>query len=266
MFLNWLFTVFPQEMRQGWAYLRPDLVLWLGLSALFAVAMMALPPPGAEQQAAPVFPFLIAAASALVNMMLPAILFTAQIESRQLTWGPVLSLMARKAAPLIVYSLVAFTLAYGANWVMVVGMSFALGNSSILIPLTSVAGLVILMSIIVRYSYLPFLVVLTEREQVPAALWKWQRLPALAAAFWPLTASARMTEGSRWSLVFFTMLAPAVRSAALLLPAALVLPASMIGLMVATIVQGVFFHHYRRRCAETGVPAPALPFEAPLAA
>jgi hypothetical protein len=261
VFLNWLFTVFPQEIRQGWAYLRPDLVLWLGLAALFAVAMMALPAPGAEST--PALPYAIAAASALVNMMLPAILFTAQIESRQLTWGPVLSLMVRKAPPLIAYSLVAFLLAFGAHSAMVIGMSFALGNTSILIPITTIAGLVILLSIIVRYSFLPFLVVLVERDEIPPALWQWQRFPQLAPAFWPLTASARMTEGRRWSLVFFTMLAPSVRAAALLMPAPLVLPASMAALLLATAVQGVFFHHYRSRCEETGVPRPQLPFEAP---
>jgi hypothetical protein len=260
VFLRWLFTVFPHELREGWAYLRPDLVLWLGLSALFAVAMMALPPPG-EEEGRPVLPFLIAAVSALVNMMLPAILFTAQIESRQLTWGPVVALMARKAAPLIVYSLMAFMLAVGAHQALVVGMSLALGDSPLLIPLSTVLGLVVLMSIIVRYSFLSFLVVLTDREQIPPALWQWQRFPALAGAFWPLTASARMTEGLRWGLVFFTMLAPAVRSAALLLPAPLVLPASMGALLLATVVQGVYFHHYRRRCEETGVPPPELPFE-----
>jgi hypothetical protein len=66
--------------------------------------------------------------------------------------------------------------------------------------------------------------------------------------------------------VFFTMLAPAIRAGALLMPAPLVLPASMVALMLATAVQGVFFHHYRSRCEETGVPQPTLPFEDPVAA
>lgn len=263
MFLRWLFTAFPQQLRQGWAYLRPDLVLWLGLSALLAVAMMAVPPPGEE--APPTLPYVIAAASALVNMMLPAILFTAQLESRQLTWGPVLSLMARKAPPLIAYSLIGFLLAFGAYSAMALSITLGLGDSPILIPITEVVGFVILISIIVRYSFLPFLVVLTERDRVPPALWQWRRFAQLAPLFWPLTASARMTEGMRWSLVFFTLLAPAMRSAAALLPVPLVLPAAMGALLLATAVQGVFFHHYRRRCEETGVPQPELPFEAAMA-
>lgn len=268
MFLRWLFTVFPQEMRLGWAWLRPDLPLWLGLATLLAVAMMAVPPPGQPDAAeqAPTISYLIAAASALVNMMLPAILFTAQIEGRQLTWGPVLGLMARKAAPLIAYSLAAFLLAFGVYIAMVQAVTLGLGDSAALVPLASVAGLVLMLSIIVRFSFLPFLVVLADREQLPPAMWEWQRAAPLAPLFWPLTASARMTEGVRWRLVFYTILPPTLRTAAVLLPVYLVLPGAAAALLVATAVQGVFFDYYRRRCEETGVPQPSLPFEAAMTA
>jgi hypothetical protein len=262
--LRWLFTVFPQEMRQGWAYVRPDLVLWLALAALVAVATMAMPAP--SDAPPPALPFLIGVISGLLTTMLPAVLFTAQLEGRQLTWGPVLLLMARKAAPLVAYAIVAIFLAWSAEAAMIVGVSWALGDSPILIPLSVVAGIVILVSILVRYSFMPFVVILLERDKVPPEMWQWQRMPALAPLFWPLTASARLTEGRRWRLAPYTVLQQALPLAATFAPGYLVIPASVVALLVLTIVQAVYFLHYRERCEETGVPAPVLPIDEALAA
>jgi hypothetical protein len=264
VFIRWLFTVFPQEMRLGWALLRPDLALWLALAALVAVATLSLPPPSNEPP--PVLPFLISVVTGLLTTMLPAVLFTAQLEGRQLTWGPVLLLMARKAGPLVAYAITAIFLAWSAEALMLIAVTYALGESPILIPISTVAGVVILVSILVRYSFLPFLVILLEREKVPQAMWQWQRLSAIAPIFWPLTTSARLTENNRWRLVFYTMLGQALPVAATLVPAAFVIPMSMFAMIVLTMVQGVFFEHYRRRCEETGVPPPTLPLEAALVA
>ena len=264
VFLRWLFTTFPYEIRQGWALLRPDLVLWLALAALVAVATISMPPPGDTPP--PALPFLISVVSGLLTTMLPAVLFTAQIEGRQLTWGPVLLLMARKAGPLVMYAITAIFIAWGAEALMLVAVTYALGDSPILIPASTIAGVVILVSILVRFSFLPFLVILLEREKVPEVLWQWQRAKFLAPVFWPLTTSSRLTEGNRWRLVFYTLLGQALPVAAAFAPTPLVLPASIIALVILTTVQGVFFLHYRRRCEETGVPPPTLPLESTLLA
>lgn len=262
MFLRWLLTVFPAEMRQGWLLVRPDLLLWLALFALVAVATMSLPPPGGDQQP-PALPFFISVVAGLMTTMLPTVLFTAQLEGRQLTWGPVLLLMARKAAPLVAYALTAVAIAWSAEAVMLVAVTFALGESPILIPVSSVAGLVILVSILVRYSFLPFLVILLQRENVPVALWQWNRAAALAPAMWPLTTSARMTEGLRWKLAPYTLLGQVLPLLAALAPGASKLPVSIAVLVVVTVVQGVLFLHYDRRCEETGTRRPTLPLEQP---
>ncbi len=265
MFLRWLLTTFPYEMRQGWTLLRPDLVLWLALAALVSVATISLPPPGDEPP--PALPFLISVISGLVTAMLPAVLFTAQLEGRQLTWGPVLALMARKAGPLVAYAVTAIFIAWGAETMMRLAVTNALGESPILIPASTVAGFVIFISILVRFSFLSFLVILLERDRLPPALWQWQwqRVAPLAGLFWPLTASARLTEGRRWRLVFYTLLGQALPVGAAYLPAPFILPAAVIAMLVVWTVQAVFFMHYRRRCEETGVPAPTLPLEAAFA-
>jgi len=265
VFLKWLFTVFPREMLQGWALLRPDLFLWLALGALVAVASMSMPPPSDDLP--PALPFLVSVVSGLLTTMLPAVLFTAQIEGRQLTWGPVLLLLARKAGPLVLYAIIAIFIAWTANASMLLAVTFALGkDNEILIPASEVVGMVILISILARFSFLPFLVILLERDKLPPALWQWQRMKSLAPLFWPLTAGARLTEGSRWRLAFYTVLGQILPAAATIAPTPLVLPASIAALMVLTTVQGVFFLHYRRRCEETGVLPPTLPLEDALVA
>lgn len=252
-------------MRQGWGLLKPDLALWAALSTLVAVAAMALPAPGGDTPP-PALPFFVSVAAGLVVTMLPAVLFTAQLEGRRLTWGPVLLLMARRAGPLVAWAVSAIAMAWGAESVMLVGVSLALGDSPALIPVSTVGGLVILVSILVRYSFLVFVVMLLERREVPASLWQWQRAAALAPVFWPLTVSARLTEGRRWPLAFYTALGQALPALAALVPAPWSLPCSVLAMMVLTTVQAVLFAHYRARCDDMGLPAPRLPLEEALAA
>lgn len=248
-------------MAGGWSLLRPDLLLWVALAALVATATMSMPPPGGEQSP-PALPFLISVMSGLAVTMLPAVLFTAQAEGRQLTWGPVLMLLARKAAPLVAYAIVAMLMAWSAEAGMLVAVSFAFGDTPSMIPISTVAGVIILVSILVRFAFLPFVVILTERDQIPTALWQWQRGTALAPFFWPLTAAARLTEGNRWRLVFYTVLGQGLPILAALVPKTVMLPVAVAVMLVLTMVQGALFEHYRRRCEETGVPAPTLPLEA----
>lgn len=264
MFLRWLLTTFPRELREGWALVRPDLTLWLALAALIVVATLSMPPLGDHPP--PAFPFLIAVLSGLVTTMLPAVLFTAQLEGRQLTWGPVLMLMARKAAPLVAYALVAIFLAQEAEALMMIAISYALGDGPMLIPASTIAGKIILVSILVRFSFLSFVVILLERDKVPPALWQWQRATALAQVFWPLTASSRLTEGNRWRLVFYTLLGQALPMGAAFVPGPLLLPVSILAMIMLTTMQGAVFGHYRRLCEQTGVPPPTLPLEPLLAA
>jgi hypothetical protein len=251
-------------MRRGWGLLRPDLVLWVALACLIAVATMSMPAGGDEPP--PALPFFVMVVSGLLTSMLPAVLFTAQVEGRQLSWAPVLLLMARKAAPLVFYALTAFFLASAANTAMLLATTAAVGNTPMLIPSSTIAGAVIFLSIIVRYSYLPFLVILLERDKVPPALWQWQRMPQAAPLFWPLTASARLTEGSRWSLAFYTSLEFALPFAATVAPAAFMLPVSVLAQLFAWAVQGVFFLKYLHRCEVASLPAPTLPLENPVEA
>jgi hypothetical protein len=247
--------------------LRPDLLLWLAFAALIVVATMSMPampsmPTSGNQELQIVpFPFLIFAVTRLVTAMLPAILFTAQLEGRQLSWGPVLLLMARKAAPVLVYATIASLLAEAAEHAIVVALVQALGTTESSAFLSTIAGVIVYVSILVHFSFLSFLVILLDRTRLPPALWQWRRMTALAPLFWPLTASSRMTEGIRWRLAFYMLLGRVLPSGAMLVPTEVLLPALVLVMLTLMVVQAVFFVHYCRRCEELGVPAPALPAE-----
>ncbi len=261
VFLRWLLTTFPLEMREGWRLVQPDLLLWLALSSLVTVAAMSLPPPGVDQPP-PVFPFLVSIVSGLLTSMLPAVLFTAQLERLELTWAPVLRLVLRKAAPLLGYAIVAMSIAYGADSLMIAAVSLALGDSPLLLPASTICGIVILVTILVRFSFLPFLVILHERADIPEKLWKWEKVEQAAPLFWPLTASARLTEGVRWRLVFYTLIGQVLPIATALVgstPAKF--PVSVAAMLVLTTVQAVLYGHYRRRAGELAIAAPVLPLE-----
>lgn len=274
MFLRWLLGTFPREMREGWALVRPDFLLWAALSALsvlssvFALSELATlqATPPEEVRSLPVLPFLVSMACALLTGMLPAVLFAARSQGRQLTWTPILALLAGRLGPFLGYGLVGFLVVFLAGQGMTLAVTAALGDSAALEPLATIAGWVVRVSIVVRFSFLPFLVMLCDRDRVPAEFWKWKQLGVVAAWFWPLTASARLVEGRGWSLAFYAILGQTLPAAALQAPASLVFPLSIAVAVLLVSVQAVLFLHFRARCAEVGVPPPQLPAEPALAA
>lgn len=253
-------------MRRAWARVRPDLALWLALAALMAVAGTSLPGPLTPDAAQPtepppLLPLLVLGMAGMVSTMLPSVVFTAQLVGHQLTWGPAFRLMARRALPLFGYALVATSIAWAADLAMLLGVTMALGNSPALIPLSTIAAAVIFVSILVRFCFLPFLVILLERDQMPESLWSWQRLQGMAPMLWPLTASARLTEGLRWRLAFYAVLERALPVGAAVLPGPWRVPATIAVVLVLTMVQAVYYEHFLARLGSLGVARPRLPLE-----
>lgn len=259
MFIRWLFTVFPTELRQGWRLVRPDLALWVALSALLGVAALSMSP--ASDQPPPLLPAVVGMTVGLVTAMLPAILFTAKLEEREITWGPALAFCGRKALPLFAYVLIAVMLAYGADSAVRVSVALVLRESPATVPMATLGGTVVLLSILVRFSFLPFLVLLSSRDEVPDSLWQWRVGEALAPWLWPLTTAARQTEGYRWRLVPYTVLTLAVPWLPALVAVEAALLVSVLGQILLLTVQAVFFDYYCVRCEDTGVPGPRLPPE-----
>ena len=171
---------------------------------------MSMPPPGDEPP--PALPFLISVVSGLLTTMLPAVLFTAQLEGRQLTWGPVLLLMARKAgaagrrtrSP-------AIFIAWSAEAVMLRGRHAtrsATARSLIPAQHRRRRGHLRLDPGALQLPALPRDPARARQAAAGAVAVAARR--SARAVFWPLTASSRLTEGNRWRLVFYTLLGQAL--------------------------------------------------------
>lgn len=256
MILHWLLSVFPAEMKQGWRLVRPDLLLWLALSALLAVAALALPEK-AETGAA-VLPALVGLTTALLTATLPPVLFTAAATGREVTWSHVWRYLLLRAPILLGYWILALLVALIPAMVVGEIVSLALRGTSAEIPLSAFSAVVVFVAFAVRFSFLPFLAILFERGQVAETLWSVPRAPWLGFFVWPLATSATLTRSVRWRLTPYVLLIGIVPNLPRMAETALLLPAEILCQMLALTVQGVLYGHFCAQAAAAGLPPAVL--------
>ncbi|MBI5503214.1 MAG: hypothetical protein HY899_00320 [Deltaproteobacteria bacterium] len=256
MILRWLTSTFPAEMMQGWRLVRPDLVLWVALSALLAVATLAVP-PGTEDPA-PVLPALVGLTTALLTATLPPVLFTAAATAREVTWGRVWRYLLLKAPVLLAYWILALLVALLPAVAVGKAVSLALGGTVAEIPLSALGAILIFLVFAVRFSFLPFLAILYERGQIAEALWSVPQAPWLGSLAWPLLASTRLTQTVRWRLTPYVLLVGVVPNLPRMAGPAVLLPAEVVCQVLALTVQAVLYCYFRAQVEARGLPAPAL--------
>jgi len=257
MILHWLWSVFPAEMKQGWRLVRPDLLLWVALSALLAVA--ALTVPAGQDSRAHILPALVGLTTALLTATLPPVLFTAAVTAREVTWGQVWRYLLLRAPILLIYWFVALLVALVPAVAVALTIRAAAGDSTAQAPLTAFGALLVFLIFTVRFSFLPFLTILYEREQIAEALvWNISRAPVLGALAWPLVASARLTENLRWRLLPYVLLIGIVPQLARVSESALLLPTQVVCQLAALTIQAVLYGYFRAASEAHGLPPAAL--------
>ncbi|HYB98271.1 MAG TPA: hypothetical protein VEC57_03970 [Candidatus Limnocylindrales bacterium] len=261
MFLKWLMEVFPRDMRRGWALVRRDLVLWVAISFLLSLAIVALPPVGSEPTSQGLLPALIGLVASLVTFMLPPFLFAVEAQHREVSWGPVLRHLVVRIPAFLASVLLAFLCTEVVGMLAHDAVALALGTGEPAQVLAVLTQQIILVSLLVRFSFFPFLVILFHRADLPPQLWELQRAAPLGAALWPFTASSRLTEGIRWQLVPYTVLGLAMPLLAPLAGPKLILPVSIVARIFLLTLQAVLFCYFLERLRARDAPQPPIPHD-----
>lgn len=201
MFVRWLLTVFPREMAQAWQMLRPALVVWLGLSAMLALLTSSV------TTVTEAGPALLQAAVSLLVLVAMASMLERSATGRPLELGQLPGLYLRKAPALLGYGAIAFGLCLGARALTLTAVVMVVGGGDAGLLAGRILSWAVYLTLLVRFCFFPFLVVLGDRERFASALTSARPLAKPAAMLaWPLFMSDRLGEGRRWRLLPYVVL------------------------------------------------------------
>jgi hypothetical protein len=246
MFINWLLTVFPVEMSNGWRLVSRDLILWLAVAVLSAgsAALSA----SMHGHAPPAMTILQALAPVLV-MFLAAAKFDAAVRSEQVDWRELGSLLASRGIPLLAYAVLATLITRFPQSIAYHATSTLLEGTPLRHAISETFSVVIYISLLARFCFVPFLVVLHGREELPEKLRPSGSLARPAALIWPFPVSDRLSDGIRWRVAPYLALPYLIAIVINLTPGVAQIAALLVGELVKLVTTAVLFHYFavRRR-------------------
>jgi len=227
MFVNWLLTVFPVELRAGWNRLRPQILLWAALAML--PALLAAFSESRHESPTSALTILQAVGLLLVTFLVATMLDAGE-RGRGRSASALAALLVSRGLPLAAFAIIAALFTYVPQRIALYAAELVLRGT----PLGHVTAVifsdVIYVSLLARVCFVPFLVVLHGRAELrPDALpTGWLRVPATLV--WPLIASDTMSDGRRWRIAPYLVLPYLAPIAVLLVPAG----AAQLGMLVLT--------------------------------
>lgn len=250
MFLRWLLTKFPGEMRHGWRLVRRDLLLWSAIAA----AMVASPFVSASQQL-PVSPLtgrLFAdLAGTFVVAILQPMLFAAAAADQAWSWRQLGDVFVRRAVATVYFLSVAVTMSYGAGALIMAGVYTMLDQTPVRPYAAIVVSVVVTVTLLTRFCFVLFLAVLESRESIEGDSPPEGFVSGVVSLLaWPLVASSRMTKDIRWSLAPYVVLSIAAPLPAVFTPPLIRLPLVVALLLVSFTAMAVLFDYYRQCLAQ----------------
>ncbi len=249
MFTRWLLTVFPQDLRIGWRLLRANLTLWIILAALAAL----VGPVAARMAASGSHENLIALgtltwAIGLTQAIVSIPLFDDAYRRRRTDWTRARGLLPRRALPFVLAATIIVPGSLGAAAVAMAAVRAILQTTPVAEFAVPLAGIIIYISLLVRFCYVPFLIVLHTRNSLPEG---WvggsKLLHPFLVLLWPFLASSRMSEGHRWRLVPYVGLLYVIRLLQTRVPADLRIFSTLATVMVALTAQAILFRYFAER-------------------
>ncbi len=276
MFTRWLLTVLPADMRAGWRLVSANLPLWIGLATLAALSA----PVAAAFQADATslglrFVGLAAILVGLAKDIAGVSLFDDAFHRRDTDWSRAASLVLRRAVPFVL----CVTLTVGGSLIaaelVMSAVAVTLENTPLSEPMVPVFGILIYVTLLARFAFVPFLVVIRTFDTLPSWLREkpsdmtshhannsaaqaanyqvplLARLPAsLAKLIWPFVASTKLTDGMRWRLAPYLGLVYLMRFAGRDLPDGTQVLFAAATFIVGLTAQAVLFSYYCLRLKE----------------
>jgi len=240
MFINWLLTVFPVEMRHGWLLVRRDLPLWLVVAVLSAL-LTALVHSG-RHDVVPISPILQVPAHLLV-LFLAILKIDAAARNSQLGWSAFLHLLLRRGPLLLFYAILAGPVTVlPARFVYYV-LAALLAGTPMVGPLATGFSMVVLISLLARFCFAPFFVTLHTRDELDGAQPPQGLIATLRALVWPLATSDKISTGVKLRVAPYLALPYAMEILIRFVPEPLQLGA-LVGLNLLTVVTYAVQYRY----------------------
>jgi hypothetical protein len=243
MFINWLLTVFPVEMTSGWRLVSRDLVLWLFIATISA--LLAALAASTHGHAPPALTIIQGLAPLLVTF-LAAAKFDAAARESAVNWGDLGKLLISRGLPLFWYAAVAGLVAHFPARLVAIVTGELLRDTPMGQVIPTAFSAVILISLLARFSFVPFMAVLLEGEEVQSKL-PATRLGFLRAILWPLFASDHLSDGYRWRIAPYVALPYLIDIAVNLTPGVAQILALTVGQLIKMMALAVVYRYYAAR-------------------
>ncbi len=241
MFFRWLLADLPRDLRTAWRLLRTDLSTWLVLSAAFgALGALTVSSDAGPQLALP------SALLALLLVTLVVLKFDAADRGTHVRLSQAGRCFARRGLPLLLSAL------FSVGLCILVGTAVrhvalaALSNRPHADALAVTAGILAYVATLVRFCFVPFLVLLEQPGESEASSGALRNpFPAVLRS---LRLSVRLTRGAWLRLTpYVLVLSASPPTTGLTMPT---LPAILaLWQMAQLLAQAALFGHYRSRTA-----------------
>lgn len=243
MFLHWLVTVFPGEMRSGWQLLRPDLAIWVLVAFLTVISPFIVGTTGGASTS--LVGLVASQIAGLLIVVLQSVRFEQHASGQSAPWSESLGQAAARLIPAAFYATLAVLVASGATAMVRQSLSVLLRDTPVAPFATACVSAVILVSLLATFAFVPFFATLAKRSEISAerlAETTWLR--PFATLLWPLSASRRATDGHRWKIAPYIVLMIAAPLPAVFAPRFLHIPLVVVLMLVSWTAVAVIFRRY----------------------
>jgi hypothetical protein len=243
VFLHWLVTVFPGEMRSGWQLLRPDLAIWIVVALVTVASPFIVGTTGGVRTS--LAGLILSQAAGLLIVVVQSVRFNQNAAGQGGTWSEALARSAARLIPAAFYATLAVLVASGATALVRQSLVVLLRDTPVAPFATACVSAVILVSLLTMFAFVPFFATLSKRDEIGAerlAGTPWLR--PFAMLVWPLSASRRATDGRRWHIAPYIVLMIAAPLPAVFAPRYLHIPLVVVLMLVSWTAVAVIFRRY----------------------